>query len=94
MRWLFEMKRFRQAAAAGRAAMRVLAAADPAMCAYGRALLACGRNQEALLQLRRYVLAAPSDPDGYAALAAAMESVGDVRGAQTQRKLRELVTTG
>ena len=92
VRWLHEMKRFQQAVAAGRAAMRVLPASDPAMCSYGRALLACGRNQESLLQLRRYVLAAPGDPDGYAALATAMESVGDTRGAQTQRRLHELAS--
>jgi tetratricopeptide (TPR) repeat protein len=91
VRWLCETKRFRQAAAAGRAAMRVLPAGDAAMCAYGRALLACGRNQEALLQLRRYVLAAAGDPEGYAALAAALESIGDTRGAQTQRLLQEMV---
>jgi len=90
--WLQRMRRHRQAVNAGRAAARVLPAGDPAIREYGRALLSCGRSQEALLQLRRYVLAAAGDPAGYEALACALEATGDSGGAKTQLRLRELVT--
>lgn len=93
VRWLMAADRPVHAANAARAAVRVLPAEDPAICAYGRALLASGRPHEALLQLRRYVLAAAGDPEGYEALAHAMDAVGDARGARTQRRLQELVTS-
>ncbi len=91
VRWLRAMRRPRRAVHAGRAAVRVLPSSDPAVCEYARALLEAGRPEEARLALRRYVLAAPHDPAGYAALGEALELLGDPNGAQTQRRLEALV---
>ncbi len=91
VRWLRATGAPRRASHAGRAAARVLPPGDEAMREYGHALLESGRAQEALLALRRYVLAAPDDPAGYGVLAEAMEALGDERGALTQRKLCTLV---
>jgi len=91
VRWLRTSGQTRRAAHAGRAAARVLPAGDEAIREYGHALLEAGRPEEALLQLRRYVLAAPEDPAGYGVMAEALEAVGDETGAVTQRRLRTLV---
>jgi predicted Zn-dependent protease len=91
VRWLRAMGRPRRAVHAGHAALRVLPASDAAVREYGLALVEAGRPHDALLELRRYVLAAPEDPGGYDALAQAMDALGDERGALTQRRLRSLV---
>lgn len=92
VRWLRAMGRPRRAVHAGRAAMRVLPSSDEAVREYGVALLESGQPQDALLELRRYVLSAPEDPAGYEGLARAMDALGDERGALTQRRLQTLVT--
>lgn len=91
VRWLRRMRRPRRAVHAGRAAVRVAGPADEAVREYGAALLEDGRPDEALLALRRYVLAAPDDPAGYALLGEALELLGDEPGAHTQRRLSTLV---
>ena len=92
VRWLRQTRRTRRAVNAGRAAVRVVGPADPALREYGAALLEDGRPDEALLALRRYVLAAPDDPAGYALLGEVLELLGDEPGARTQRRLSALVT--
>jgi tetratricopeptide (TPR) repeat protein len=91
VRWLRAAGRPAKAARAGRAALRVVPAGDPVVREHASALLESGRPEEALLHLRRYVLAAPGDPRGYAALADALDLLGDEPGARTQRALGELV---
>jgi len=91
VRWLERRGRPLQAVHAARAAARVLPADDEIQRDYGRALLRAGRSQDALLVLRRYVLAAPHDPRGYEALARTFDVLGDPSGARTQRTLRDLV---
>ena len=54
-------------------------------------LLRLGRPLEALLPLRRYVLAAPGDPEGYRLLGLALEAHGDTDAAGSQRRLATLV---
>ncbi|MCA9316304.1 MAG: tetratricopeptide repeat protein [Planctomycetes bacterium] len=81
----------RKAAGAGRAAQRVLPPDDEARRDHGRALLALGRTAPALIELRRYVLAAPQDPEGYLALADALDAIGDPDGARRQRHLARVV---
>lgn len=81
----------RMAAHAGRAAQRVLPPHDPARRDHGRALLELGRTAPALIELRRYVLAAPEDPDGYLALADALDALGDPDGGRRQRHLARVV---
>ena len=87
VRWLVASSEPRKACHAGRAAARVLPADDPALCAYGQALVQVGRAGEALVLLRRYVLAAPGDELGYATLAEAYEAVGEGERASAQRRL-------
>lgn len=91
LRWLVLRGDWRRAVNAGRAAVRVLPDRDPAHRLYGTALVRCGRFQEAQVPLRRYVLAAPDDPEGFAALAEALDGVGDVAGAVDQRRLARVV---
>ena len=81
-----------KAANAGRAAARTLPEDDPVMRDYGLALVRCGRAPEAMAPLRRYVLAAPSDPEGYQAFARALEAVGDLDRARDQRRLAKVVS--
>jgi predicted Zn-dependent protease len=54
---------------------------------HGHALLRAGRPAEALLPLRRYVLAAPGDPAGYRLLGEALERAGDAGAAAVQRRI-------
>ncbi len=91
VQWLFQTGQTLRAVNAGRAAARVLPEDDPALRDYGRALVRCGRAREAMLPLRRYVLAAPDDPRGYEALARAHEAVGELGSAQRQRRLADVV---
>ena len=91
VRWLRRTRRARRAVHAGRAAVRVVGPGDPAVREYGAALLEDGRPEEAQLALRRYVLAAPEDPQGYVLLGEVLELLGDGPGADTQRLLSTLV---
>lgn len=91
VRWLLEKGRARPAVHAARAAMRVLPADHAVVKDYGRALLLDRRPGEAALPLRRYVLAVPSDPEGYRLLGQTLEAGGDVVGARMQRRIGELV---
>ncbi len=91
VRWLAGREEWVRAANAGRAAARVLPDQDLCHRLYGQALVRCGRYQEAQVPLRRYVLAASDDPEGFLALAEALEGAGDVRGAVDQRRLARVV---
>jgi predicted Zn-dependent protease len=91
VRWLLERGEPLRAAHAGRAASRTVAAQDRTNREHGRALLAAGRPAEAAMVLRRFVLAAPEDAEGYGLLAKALESVGDAPGARTQRRIAATV---
>ncbi len=81
----------RRALHAGQAAMRVVPPGDPAIPAYVEALLAVDQWQAALLRIRRYVLDAPDDPNGYRLLARCHERAGDTAAAAVQRRLARLV---
>lgn len=90
-RWLAEGCEWRRAANAGRAACRHLPEHDLAHRIYGEALVRTGRYLEAQAPLRRYILAEPSDPEGFIALAEALEAAGHVAGAVDQRRLARVV---
>jgi predicted Zn-dependent protease len=94
VRWWIDRGDGTRAAHAARAAMRVLPPDDGVVKEHGRALLLSGRAAEALLPLRRYVLAAPGHPEGFRLLARAFEAQGDVDAARTQRRLEAAVTAG
>ena len=64
---------------------------DEAVREHGRALLGLSRVDEALIPLRRYVLAAPGDPEGYGLLAEAYDRLGDAAGAGAQRRIARAV---
>ncbi len=81
----------RRAANAGRAAQRILPPDAEARRDHGRALLALGRIGPALIELRRYVLAAPEDAEGCLALADALAAMGDADGARRQRHLARVL---
>lgn len=89
--WLVGREQWRRAANAGRAAARVVPGRDPAVLGLGLALLRLSRPREAIVPLRRYVLAAPEDGQGYALLAEALEAIGDADGAAAQRRLARAV---
>ncbi len=74
--------------------MRVLPVDHPVVKEYGRALLNVGAAAEAALPLRRYVLAAPGDPEGYRLLGRALEATGDTHGAKMQRRIGAVVGAG
>jgi tetratricopeptide (TPR) repeat protein len=93
VRWLLARGEHVRAVNAARAALRVVSAGHPVGRDLGRALLHVGRAEEALLPLRRYVLASPSDPDGYRLLAHALDARGDARGAEVQRRLLRAVSS-
>ncbi|MFM8980392.1 MAG: tetratricopeptide repeat protein, partial [Planctomycetia bacterium] len=84
VRWLLRAGRARQAVAAGRVAVGAAAPGDEVVRDLAEASLACGQVQEAVLLLRRYVLASPSDGLGYGLLAAALRAGGDEAGARVQ----------
>lgn len=86
-RWLLETRQFSRAVRAGEVALRILPGGHLAVREHGRALLECGRAGAALVPLRRYVLAEPSDPAGYELLARTLDRLGDAQGARTQRRL-------
>jgi len=94
VRLLAERGRWLHVVHAARAALRVLPADHPAGKEKGRALLHLGRAGEAALPLRRYVLAAPADPEGYRLLGRALEGQGDSQGALVQRRLGAVVGAG
>jgi len=91
VRWLLASREPRRAVNAARAAMRVLPRDHPVVKEYGRSLFLAGRPDEAALPLRRYVLAVPSDPEGYRLLGQSLEAGGDVTGARLQRRIGALV---
>jgi len=80
-----------RAAHAARAAARVLPGGDEAVRSHGLALLRLGRPAEALVPLRRYVLAAPGDPEGYALLAEVYDALGQASVADSQRGIAKAV---
>lgn len=90
--WLVDAGQWTRAAHAARAAARVVEDRDPAVRLLGLALLRLGRPREAMAPLRRYVLAAPEDAQGYELLADALEGSGDHDGALAQRRLAAAVT--
>ena len=55
-------------------------------------MIRLGRYREATVPLRRYVLAAPDDADGFLVLAEALEATGDLAAADTQRRLADVVS--
>jgi predicted Zn-dependent protease len=89
VRWLLESGQPARAANAGRAAVRVVPTGDRSVRDLGASLVLVGRPEEAVLHLRRYVLAAPHDPLGYGVLAQALEGAGDGAGATLQRRLAQ-----
>jgi tetratricopeptide (TPR) repeat protein len=91
VRWLLARHAYARAVNAARAAMRVLPVDHEVVKEHGYALLALGRASEAALVLRRYVLAAPADPEGYRLLGAALAADGDAAGARVQRRLGKAV---
>lgn len=80
-----------RASHAARAAARVLPGGDEAVRTHGLALLRLGRPAEALVPLRRYVLAAPGDPEGYALLAEVYDALGQTAVAGSQRGIAKAV---
>ncbi len=90
-RWLAERGAWKKARHAARAACRVLPPDHPVVRHHGEATLACGRAAEAVLVLRRYVLAAPADPQGYRLLARALDRAGNPPAARLQERLAALV---
>jgi tetratricopeptide (TPR) repeat protein len=91
VRLLVARKEWRRAVHAGRAAEKVVSPSDPALRDYATALLRLSRAARALPMLRRYVLRAAGDPDGYRAYADALEAVGDPGGASAQRRIAAVV---
>jgi predicted Zn-dependent protease len=91
VRWLLEEAEPLRAAHAGRAASRVLRPGDRTNREHGRALLRAGRPAEAAIVLRRFVLAAPEDAEGYRLLARALEFLGDGPGARAQQRIASAV---
>ncbi len=86
-RYLVERGSWLRAVHAARAASRVLPRDHAVVKHLAEGLLGLGWAGEAILPLRRYVLAQPGDPEGYRLLGRALEATGDAPGASLQRRL-------